>query len=130
MNINDGLYPNANPGAVRNGVKSFALNIMYNDDGNTLINENGFEVYKKDLDVYGTLVGKIEVPLGVILFFKGTPDKIVYIYQTTKDKDDITTYSFEAWHYRYLGVELAQKIKASNLTFDEYYVRYLESNNN
>ena len=33
MNINDGLYPNANPGAVRNGVKSFALNIMYNDDG-------------------------------------------------------------------------------------------------
>lgn len=95
MNINDGLYPNANPGAVRNGVKSFALNIMYNDDGNTLINENGFEVYKKDLDVYGTLVGKIEVPLGVILFFKGTPDKIVYIYQTTKDKDDIKTIVFQ-----------------------------------
>ena len=95
MNINDGLYPNANPGAVRNGVKSFALNIMYNDDGNTLINENGFEVYKKDLDVYGTLVGKIEVPLGVILFFKGIPDKIVYIYQTTKDKDDIKTIVFQ-----------------------------------
>ena len=95
MNINDGLYPNANPGAVRNGVKSFALNIMYNDDGNTLINENGFEVYKKDLDVYGTLVGKIEVPLGVILFFKGIPDKIVYIYQTTKDKADIKTIVFK-----------------------------------
>ena len=44
MNINDGLYPNANPGAVRNGVKAFALYIMYNDDGNTRINENGFEV--------------------------------------------------------------------------------------
>lgn len=95
MNINDGLYPNANPGAVRNGVKSFALNIMYNDDGNTLINENGFEVYKDTIDAYGTLVGKIEVPLGVILFFKGTPDKIVYIYQTNKDVNDIKTIVFQ-----------------------------------
>ena len=50
-----------------------------------------------------------------------------FILRYPKDKEDITTYSFEAWHYRYVGVELAQKIKASNLTFDEYYVRYLES---
>ena len=53
-----------------------------------------------------------------------------FILRYPKDKEDITTYSFEAWHYRYVGVELAQKIKASNLTFDEYYVRYLESGNN
>ncbi len=53
-----------------------------------------------------------------------------FILRYPKDKEDITTYSFEAWHYRYVGVELAQKIKASNLTFDEYYVRYLESDNN
>ena len=53
-----------------------------------------------------------------------------FILRYPKDKEDITTYSFEAWHYRYVGVELAQKIKASNLTFDEYYVRYLDSNSN
>ncbi len=53
-----------------------------------------------------------------------------FILRYPKDKEAITTYSFEAWHYRYVGVELAQKIKASNLTFDEYYVRYLESDNN
>ena len=53
-----------------------------------------------------------------------------FILRYPKDKEDITTYSFEAWHYRYVGVELAQKIKASNLTFDEYYVRYLERDNN
>lgn len=53
-----------------------------------------------------------------------------FILRYPKDKENITTYSFEAWHYRYVGVELAQKIKASNLTFDEYYVRYLESDNN
>ena len=53
-----------------------------------------------------------------------------FILRYPKDKENITTYSFEAWHYRYVGVELAQKIKASNLTFDEYYIRYLESDNN
>ena len=53
-----------------------------------------------------------------------------FILRYPKDKENITTYSFEAWHYRYVGVELAKKIKASNLTLDEYYVRYLESNNN
>lgn len=53
-----------------------------------------------------------------------------FILRYPKDKEAITTYSFEAWHYRYVGVELAQKIKASNLIFDEYYVRYLESDNN
>lgn len=56
--------------------------------------------------------------------------KFGFILRYPKDKESITTYSFEAWHYRYVGVELAQKIKASNLTFDEYYVRYLESDNN
>ena len=53
-----------------------------------------------------------------------------FILRYPKDKENITTYSFEAWHYRYVGVELAKKIKASNLTFDEYYIRYLESDNN
>ena len=53
-----------------------------------------------------------------------------FILRYPKDKENITTYTFEAWHYRYVGIELAQKIKASNLTFDEYYVRYLESDKN
>ena len=53
-----------------------------------------------------------------------------FILRYPKDKENITTYSFEAWHYRYVGVEIAKKIKASNLTFDEYYVRYLESDKN
>ena len=50
-----------------------------------------------------------------------------FILRYPKDKENITTYSFEAWHYRYVGIELAKKIKASNLTFDEYYIRYLDS---
>ena len=50
-----------------------------------------------------------------------------FILRYPKDKEEITTYTFEAWHYRYVGVDLAKKIKESNLTFDEYYVRYLEN---
>ena len=53
-----------------------------------------------------------------------------FILRYPKDKENITTYSFEAWHYRYVGVELAKKIKASNLTFDEYYTRYLDYESN
>ena len=56
--------------------------------------------------------------------------KYGFILRFPKDKVNITGYQYESWHYRYVGVELAQKIKASNLTFDEYYVRYLESDNN
>ena len=50
-----------------------------------------------------------------------------FILRYPKDKEEITTYTFEARHYRYVGVDLAKKIKESNLTFDEYYVRYLEN---
>ncbi len=51
-----------------------------------------------------------------------------FILRYPQNKEAITTYNFEAWHYRYVGVELAKKIKASNLTFDEYYIRYLDTN--
>ena len=53
-----------------------------------------------------------------------------FILRYPKDKKDITMINYEPWHYRYVGIDLAKKIKASNLTFDEYYVRYLESDNN
>ena len=43
MKVNAGLYPNANPSLVNSDTKSYALNVLYNEDGETLINENGFE---------------------------------------------------------------------------------------
>ncbi len=49
-----------------------------------------------------------------------------FILRYPKGKENITGYQYESWHYRYVGVELAKKIKNSNLTFDEYYVRYLD----
>ena len=50
-----------------------------------------------------------------------------FILRYPKGTDAITGYQFEAWHYRYVGKEIALKIKNTHLTFDEYYARYLDS---
>ena len=50
-----------------------------------------------------------------------------FILRYPKDKEDITGYSYESWHYRYVGVEEAKKIKESGLSFDEYYAYYIEN---
>ncbi len=52
--------------------------------------------------------------------------KYGFILRYPKGKEDITGYSYESWHYRYLGVDLATKVKKSNLTYDEYYAYYLD----
>jgi len=49
-----------------------------------------------------------------------------FILRYPKDKEDITGYHYESWHYRYLGVEMATKVKNSGLTYDEYYAYYCD----
>ena len=48
-----------------------------------------------------------------------------WILRYPKDKKTITGYDYEAWHYRYVGPEIAPKVVASGLTYDEYYELYL-----
>ena len=55
--------------------------------------------------------------------------KYGFILRYPKNKENITGYSFESWHYRYLGVELATKVYESKLTYDEYYAYYCEYKN-
>ncbi len=52
--------------------------------------------------------------------------KYGFIERYPKDKSHITGYVYEPWHYRYLGIDLATKVKESNLTYDEYYDLYIE----
>ena len=49
-----------------------------------------------------------------------------FILRYPKGKENITGYSYESWHYRYVGKELATKVKESGLTYDEYYAYYCE----
>ena len=43
-----------------------------------------------------------------------------FILRYPKNKEAITGYIYEPWHYRYLGVELATKVKESGLTLEEF----------
>ena len=51
--------------------------------------------------------------------------KYGFILRYPRGKEYITGYMFEDWHFRYLGIELANKVKQSNLTYDEYVARGL-----
>lgn len=52
-------------------------------------------------------------------------ENIAYLYgfiiRYPKGKEKITGYSYEPWHLRYVGKELAKYLKKNNLTLEEYY---------
>ncbi len=48
-----------------------------------------------------------------------------FILRYPKGKEAITGYSYEPWHFRYLGRGIATAVYHSGLTYDEYYTRYL-----
>lgn len=52
--------------------------------------------------------------------------KYGFILRYPKDKENITGYDYESWHYRYVGVTAATKIHNENITFDEYYAYYID----
>jgi D-alanyl-D-alanine carboxypeptidase len=43
-----------------------------------------------------------------------------FIIRFPEGKEDITGYSYEPWHIRYVGVEAAQAITSSGLCLEEY----------
>ena len=47
-----------------------------------------------------------------------------FILRYPKDKESVTGIIWEPWHYRYVGVENAQKIAASGLCLEEYLARF------
>ena len=43
-----------------------------------------------------------------------------FIVRYPADKTDITGYSYEPWHLRYVGVDVAREITSKGLTLEEY----------
>ena len=43
-----------------------------------------------------------------------------FILRYPKDKEDITGFACEPWHYRYVGVEIAEMIHENDWTLEEY----------
>lgn len=52
--------------------------------------------------------------------------KYGFILRYPEDKEKITGYEYEPWHYRYVGNEIATKIQKEKITFDEYYAYYIQ----
>ena len=51
--------------------------------------------------------------------------KYGFILRYPKDKEYITGYQFESWHYRYVGIDIAKYIYENNITYEEYYAYFL-----
>ena len=43
-----------------------------------------------------------------------------FILRYPKEKEAVTGYSYEPWHYRFVGVDAATAIYEKNLTLEEY----------
>ena len=52
--------------------------------------------------------------------------KYGFILRYPKDKENITGYSYEPWHYRYVGKDIAEYIKKHNSTYEEYYYEFID----
>jgi LAS superfamily LD-carboxypeptidase LdcB len=48
-----------------------------------------------------------------------------FIMRYPEGSETLTGYSYESWHYRYVGTEVAKYIYENNMTFDEYYAYFI-----
>lgn len=55
--------------------------------------------------------------------------KYGFIIRFPKDKEYITGYQYEPWHYRYCGTECATYIHDNDITFEEYYEYFIKYKN-
>ena len=60
-------------------------------------------------------------------WLKDNSYKYGFIIRYPKGKEYITGYTFEPWHYRYVGTEAAKYIYEHDITFDEYYEVFVKN---
>lgn len=49
-----------------------------------------------------------------------------FILRFPKDKETETGYTYESWHYRYVGKDIAEYIKEHNISYEEYYATIIK----
>ena len=54
------------------------------------------------------------------VWLQNNAHKYGFILRFPEDKTDITGYSYESWHYRYVGVDHATKIHEEGISLEEY----------
>ena len=53
--------------------------------------------------------------------------KYGFILRYPEKQSHVMGYSYEPWHLRYVGVEVATRIHDEDITFDEYYAYYIDN---
>ena len=90
--------------------------------------------------LYSAKPGHSEHQLGLAVDFNTTKDsfkdskeyewlkqnayKYGFIERYPLNKEFITGYGFEPWHYRYLGIDITTKMYEQGITYEEYLVMY------
>ena len=59
-------------------------------------------------------------------WMKDNAHKYGFILRYPEEKEHITGYKFEPWHYRYVGVDVATVIYENDLTLEQFYFLYLK----
>lgn len=104
---------------------------------NSYVNRDG----KEKADTYSARAGTSEHQTGlatdinsISISFENTSAfkwlsknayKYGFILRYPKGKEHITGYTYEPWHYRYVGNDVAKIIYDKKITFEEYYATYL-----
>lgn len=101
---------------------------------------------REKADTYSARAGSSEHQTGLAIDLKSRTKKTDY-FETTKeydwllknsykygfilrykeDKEYLTGYQFEPWHYRYCGIDCATYIYKNNITFEEYYEYFVKN---
>ena len=95
------------------------------DIADTFSARAGFSEHQTGLALDINMVDDDFVKSPDYLWLKDNSYKYGFILRYPKDKESITGYKFEPWHYRYVGVEVATYIYNNDITFDEYYGYYI-----
>lgn len=77
-----------------------------------------------DIQTYGSNIDTFE-EFDEFKWLQNNAYKYGFILRYPKDKEYLTGYEYESWHYRYVGVEAATYIYENNITFDEYYAYFI-----
>lgn len=102
---------------------------LYNKDNNSFVAAPGASEHQSGLAIDISTLSK-----GLTNHFDNTLESIWlesnahkygFIKRYPKDKENITGYPYEPWHYRYVGIDVAKIIYENNLTLEEYFYQYL-----
>ena len=84
------------------------------------------DVVSRDYDqVYGDLMHEFE-DFPAFTWLSEHCAEFGFILRYPEDKQEITGITYEPWHYRYVGVEHAQKMQELDLCLEEYWDYLLE----